>query len=192
VRLLGPGKLARFIGTPVIGTRLNVASQRTECEDGFLLESAHDGYVERYGLRHERRIHLSDSGYEVRGEDRLKRLRRRKGLSPNAHDIFTLRFHLHPDVKPTPTRNNRQIFLVLPNKSNWIFSILGGEISIEESIYLLDRPTPAKTRQLVIHGTVHDQAVVKWAFKKVQAQPISKADAMAKIHQEVRLPLGDI
>ena len=51
---------------------------------------------------------------------------------------------------------------------------------------------PAKTRQLVICGEVHDQTTLKWSFKKVSAERISKEDAMAKIEQETRLPLGDI
>ena len=84
------------------------------------------------------------------------------------------------------------MFLILPDKTGWVFSLLSGKISIDESIYLLDRPMPAKTRQLVIHGEVNDQATLKWSFKKVSAERISKEDAMAKIEQETRLPLGDI
>jgi len=193
VRLLEAGKLTRFIGTPIIDAALNVGSQRTECDDGLLLEAAHDGYLDRYGIRHERRIYLNDSGHEVRGEDRLNRVHpRRNSLIKNAHDIFTVRFHLHPSIKPTPTHDGRQIFLVLPDKSAWMFSILGGEIGIEESIYLLPEPDPAKTRQLVIHGSVQERAIVKWSFKKVKVERTSKEDAMAKIQQEISLPLGDI
>ncbi len=192
-RLLEAGRLARFIGTPIVGACNNVGSRRTECDEGLLLETGHDGYVDRYGLRHERRIMLSDNGHEVRGEDRISRVQRRLNpLMKNAHDIFTLRFHLHPKIKPTPTRDGRQIFLVLPDKTGWIFSILSDEIIIEESIYMLDNPSPAKTRQLVIHGAVQDQASVKWSFKKVKVERSTKEDAMAKIQQEVRLPLGDI
>ncbi len=191
-RLLGAGRLTRFIGTPIIGARFNVGSKRTESDDGQLLETAHDGYVDRYGLRHRRHIFLSHNGQEIRGEDQLNRIQRRRNpLTKNAHDIFTLRFHLHPQIKPTPTRNGRQIFLILPDKTGWVFSLLSGEITLEESIYLLDHSTPAKTRQLVIQGAVQDQVTVKWSLKKVKAERISKEDAMAKIQQEVRLPLGD-
>jgi len=193
LRMISPGRLARFIGTPVIGKRINVGSRRTRCDDGILLESGHDGYVERYGLRHERRIFLNHTGNEVRGEDRINRIQRRRNpLIKNTCDTFTMRFHLHPDIQPTPTRDGRQIFLILPDKTGWVFSLLSGKISIDESIYLLDRPMPAKTRQLVICGEVHDQVTVKWSFKKVSAERISKEDAMAKIEQETPLPLGDI
>ncbi len=192
-RLLGQGKLARFIGTPIIGADINAGSRRTEGPDGLLLETGHNGYVDRYGIRHERRIYLSDNGQDVRGEDRLRRVKKsRRPLTQNAHDVFTLRFHLHPGVKPTPTQDGRQIFLILPNKTSWIFSILGGEIAIEESIFLIDETGPAKTRQLVIHGSVQKQASVKWSFKKVVPEKTSKAEALAKVEQEVRLPLGDI
>ena len=73
-----------------------------------------------------------------------------------------------------------------------MFSLLSGEISIEESIYLLENPLPEKTRQLVIRGAVEDRKMVKWSFRKVSAERISKEDAMAKIEQETRLPLGDV
>lgn len=190
--ILSNGWFTRFIGTPIIGARANVGSRRSEVTDGLLLEAGHDGYVDRYGLRHERRLYLSDRGQEVRGEDRLIRIQRRRNpLTKNAHDIFTLRFHLHPDVKPTPTQDGRQIFLVLPDKSNWMFCLLNGQVTVEESIYLLGKSTPTKSHQLVIHGAVRDHASIKWAFKKIAAEPLSKEDAMATIQQEVRLPLGD-
>ena len=193
LRMIGPGRLARFIGTPVIGKRIKVGSRRTQCDEGILLESGHDGYVDRFGLRHERLVYLSENGHEVRGEERINRLQGRKNpLIQKASDIFTLRFHLHPDIQPTPTRDARQVFLILPDKTGWVFSLLSGEISIEESIYLLDRPMPEKTRQLVIRGEVQEHKTIKWSFKKVSAERISKEDAMAKIEQETPLPLGDV
>ncbi|MEM9122748.1 MAG: heparinase II/III family protein, partial [Pseudomonadota bacterium] len=57
-------------GEPLDGP-VAVKSERHESDEGVLLELSHDGYGERFNLRHERRIFLNSAGNDLRGEDRI-------------------------------------------------------------------------------------------------------------------------
>ncbi len=53
---------------------------------------------------------------------------------------LVIRFHLHPSLKATLSKDSATIMLILPNKMGWRFSARGGTLSLEESIYLSGRP----------------------------------------------------
>jgi uncharacterized heparinase superfamily protein len=65
----------------------HVTCHRDEADGATWLEMSHDGYASPYGVIHHRRLYLTGSGEDLRGEDRLA------GDTPPA---FVLRFHLHP------------------------------------------------------------------------------------------------
>ena len=66
---------------------IRVTSSRQETEGSVWLEASHDGYRRRFGVTHQRRLFLGESGMDVRGEDALDGRSGRR---------FHLRFHLHP------------------------------------------------------------------------------------------------
>jgi uncharacterized heparinase superfamily protein len=100
------------------------------------------------------------------GADRLiptdaARTRRRRAPVP-----FTIRFHIHPDVRLSLSQSGGSVILKLPNGDGWRFRC-GGALSIEESLYL-GGGTARRCEQLVISGEVADQAVeCAWVFEPV-------------------------
>jgi uncharacterized heparinase superfamily protein len=126
-----------------------------------MVEASHDAYVPELGLRHERKITLSPQGQMVTGSDRLVPVTARgSALS------FTLRFHIHPDVRLSRLEGGG-ILLKLPNGEGWRFRTGGGELTVEESIYL-GGDTLRRTEQLVITGQVRDTPVeTAWVFEQI-------------------------
>src|SRR3546814_4334259 len=51
--------------------RAAVACRRDEADGSIWLETSHDGYLPVFGLTHHRRLFLSASGDDLRGEDRF-------------------------------------------------------------------------------------------------------------------------
>ena len=115
---------------------------------------------------HERKITLSHQGGRLAGEDRL--VRKGKPAPPGGSVPFAARFHIHPDVRVSPSQGGG-ILLKLPSGDGWRFQASGGEISIEESIYY-GSEIARKTEQLVVSGRVRNEPVeIGWVFEQISA-----------------------
>jgi uncharacterized heparinase superfamily protein len=157
------------LGASLLGPRLvngprAISTNRHESSLGWTVDAAHDGYLDLFGIVHERKITLSHQGGRLAGEDRLIRKARPKngiGTAP-----FTARFHIHPDVRLSPNQAGG-ILLKLPNGEGWRFQASGGEIAIEESIYY-GGEIARKTEQLVVSGIVRNEPVeIGWVFEQI-------------------------
>ncbi len=126
-----------------------------------MVEASHDGYVAPFGVRHERQLTLSPQGTTLTGTDRL--LPKEK---PRGHGVpFAIRFHIHPDVRMSPSQGG-DIILKLPNGEGWRFRS-GATAAIEESVYL-GQDTLRRAEQLVLAGTVADKPVeIGWVFEQI-------------------------
>lgn len=174
-----------FAGAVLAGPR-TVELEREDGPAGTIIQAGHDGYEHRFGLIHSRRLYLAEDGCDLRGEDSFMRSRDRSRFGTTQPDRYALRFHLHPSVRATASKSGDSVLLLLPNHVGWRFTVAGGSIGIEESVYLGDGGQPRRTSQIVVHGAVADMAVVKWALKKA-----SKASGASRQSDAPGLPLGD-
>jgi uncharacterized heparinase superfamily protein len=140
---------------------------------GSLLEASHNAYESQLGCLHQRRLFLSATGDDFRGEDRFIPVS--LAMYPNAR--FIIRFHLHPAVKATLSMGGANVMLLMPNKAGWKFSARGADIRLEESICLWGKPGPRKTMQIVLNGCATDEPI-NWAFKRCRSRS-KPADELA-------------
>lgn len=132
---------------------------REEAEGGTVLELGHDGYAEPFGIVHRRRLYLARDGADLRGEDSL--------LGPGEHEA-ALRFHLHPDVRASLVQTGDGALLRLPGGSGWRFQAAGGEVRLEESVYLGRDGRPRRAEQIVVAATVtRGDPPFKWALRRL-------------------------
>ncbi|MGE0210421.1 MAG: heparinase II/III family protein [Parvibaculaceae bacterium] len=163
----------KVFGTPVLLGPRELFARAETTPEGSLVEARHDGFVPRFGILVERRLWLSASGRDLRGEDRfLADLERAGDVSPTT---YALRFHLHPGVKATLSKDRASVFLMLPDRTGWRFSVRGGRLKLEDSVYLTGQTTPRRTQQIVIRGTVGAPDRLYWAFKRIEKRQASKA-----------------
>jgi len=162
----------KVFGTPALLGPRGIQAKVDILSGGSFLEARHDGYVDRYGIAVERRLWLPAGGGELRGEDRFL-----ADLS-HARDVaavdFAIRFHLHPSVKATLSKGHASVMLMLADRMGWRFSARGGDLSLEDSVYLTSHATPRRTQQIVIRGVVGRPDRLQWAFKRIEkraAQP---------------------
>lgn len=159
--ILPPGWARDLLGARLVGGPGESFTRRSETALGWMVEGGHDAYAADLGLRHERRITLSPQGLMVTGADRLVPVRQHRG--PVA---FAVRFHIHPDVRMSRLEGGA-ILLKLPNGEGWRFRAGGGELAVEESIYV-GGETVRRTEQLVVRGTVCDSPVeAAWVFEQL-------------------------
>jgi uncharacterized heparinase superfamily protein len=150
---------------------LTGALRRTETERRGISESGDFGTFFRGGnvltgnLLHERNLYLSIAGDDFRGEDRLIR---DAASDPALVGLpFVLRFHLHPSVKATLSKDGGVVMLILANRTAWRFAAKGCVIDLADSVYLAGLPQPRRTQQIVLKGVIGRHDRINWAFRRL-------------------------
>lgn len=161
------------------GSAIDVApgssnSQRNEQDGDVWLEASHDSYIGTTGLVHNRRLYMSDGGADIRGEDTLSVPMGGVPKFKNADFPFAIRFHLHPDVRATLSRDANSALIILPGGEGWRFRTDSGPLSLEPSIYLGRGKKPARCEQIIIQGRAlsdndgQDKANrARWSIRRV-------------------------
>jgi uncharacterized heparinase superfamily protein len=163
-RFLETQTFRRLFGSPIVDGPRRVAVIREEHDAGLSLRTSHDGYVGRFGLIHQRILTLSSDGSCLEGEELFYRAE--NAVVPNVgRDVFTVRFHLHPEVQATP-HDSHSVALVLPNMDVWNFNAYENEVTLEESVYLPGLDGPRRTHQLAIVGHARKTPRVLWRFTR--------------------------
>src|SRR3546814_1059157 len=128
--------------------RAAVACRRDEADGSIWLETSHDGYLPVFGLTHHRRLFLSASGDDLRGEDRFTA---ETSGAARPCDV-ALRFHLHPEVQAMAAQDGRSVVLRLPKGSGWRMRSAGATLALEPSVYLGQPRSEEHTSELVLSG----------------------------------------
>jgi len=134
-----------------------VEAMRQEANGALWLEASHDGWRKPFGAIHRRRLYMSASGEDIRGED---------AIEANIPQAYTIRFHLHPSVKVSLQQDGEAALLALPNGGGWRLRADGLQTTVEESIYL-GGAEPRRTEQVVLTGFADGPQQVKWAITKM-------------------------
>lgn len=155
---IGDVSSARVIASPHLGPIILGGPSRVEVDrqtgpDGSdRLSARHDGYVERFGVLHEREIRINEQGNKIAGRDRLLLP---DGLpTPNlpAAEVVA-RFHIHPSIT-VERSDDRKVRLVAPDGESWFFSIPVGELNIQEDVFFADVSgiRPSEQLEIVFEG----------------------------------------
>jgi uncharacterized heparinase superfamily protein len=174
-RLLPPGWRRRLLGPRLATAPGPIIARRNEEDMGVWLEGTHKGYRDLYGLCHRRRIFLAADGGDLRGEDALFRLVE-DGAPEDVEKRyrFAIRFHLHPSVRASLSRDAMSALLVQPNGDGWRFRTDGGPVRLERSVYLAAGAPQQRATQIVVQGEAEPFGAgdnppnrVRWAFQRL-------------------------
>jgi len=173
-------------GAPIVGGPTDVESYREVIDNGVLLTTSHDGYLDKFGVVHRRVLMLAHDGARVDGEDSLTPApgARIKGTNTD----YALRFHLHPSVKASRLSDARGVMLVLPNRDVWTFEALDDKVELEDSVFLAGNDGPRRTAQIVIRQDSRQVPSIRWSFMRSTASP-SATTAKRNARREPELPL---
>jgi len=142
----------------------DVTIERSEDNDASRLEASHDGYVRSFGLIHKRSLMLGNDGKELRGADQLIPKGRKK-IRDSAQ--YAVRFHLAPGVEATATADGMGAILRSKGAPPWNVRCRGGQLTIEESLWIDGRGRPQRTSQLAITGEVSSLGgEIGWQFRR--------------------------
>ncbi len=153
------GFAQRWLGSVILRGPTDPFVDRQEHDGDVAVISTHDGYLEAFGLLHERTLRLSAGGERLDGRDRIVAA---EGAAVGAVD-FAVRFHLHPAVKVSALPSGSAIVMA-PDGESWEFHPDGATAVVEESVFLADPHGPRRSLQLVLAGTA--PAEIRWTFRR--------------------------
>jgi uncharacterized heparinase superfamily protein len=166
-KVLADGMMARLLGPRLVDGPGIVEARRSESPQGLTVEASHDSYRERFGIIHRRSMMLSPRGLKLSGMDSLVpsdpgyQAQRSRGLT------FTIRFHVHPDVRLSLAKGGGSVILKLPNGEGWRLRCGSGALGIEESIYF-GGGSARRAEQLVVSGQWSGEPIeCPWLLEQV-------------------------
>ncbi len=145
----------------------SVRGEAKEDQGDLLLRAMHDGYKDRFGFFHQRRLRLVANGKVVEGVDQLACPPQGRPLTKDS-DSFAIRFHLHPRVSPRLDAEENSVSLTLPDAQLWKFRAAGARVEIEESIFLADPIIQKRSLQIVLRGKCASEVQVVWSLRKIE------------------------
>ncbi len=145
-----------------------VTWRRNDKDGSAFLQGSHSGYLVRFGVTHNRDLYLASNGTDFRGKDEI--------IGPGGVP-FTIRFHLHPDVRAARLEGGKAVLLRLPpggqggghgGGQGWRFRTSASALTLEESVYQSGfATTRRRTLQIVIDGeTGPESGRIKWSFQR--------------------------
>ena len=164
-RFAHSGTLARILGAPLINGPRRVHCERMDSQGIQAFVARHDGYLDRFGLYHEREMSLSASGTILEGTDRIMR-RGGEPAGSNGRDNVVVRFHIHPDVSLFENRRH-DIVLAVEGGDRWEFSCEELAAEIEDSLFFAGLAGPRRSRQLVLTYRASEHPEIHWRFLRL-------------------------
>ncbi len=174
-RFLMGSALARRFGEVIVeGPQMTTVARADDDDGSSVMIASHDGYAERFGLIHERRVKLSPSGHRLDGIDRLLPAPGGR-LSRGAKDEFAIRFHLHPDVRAALGERGH-VLLTLGNGEGWEFAT-DHDVAVEESLFFSETYGNLWSAQMVVTGRPQARDTVAWWLQRTGMPTRHGADA---------------
>jgi uncharacterized heparinase superfamily protein len=123
----------------------------------------HDGYQERFKILHERQITLFKNKSHIEGIDNLNC----KNLE-NKNLTFSVRFHIHPDIRITKTMGN-DILLSSTNREGWIFRSPQIPTKIEKNLYFGNPNNIKESSFILLEGNIENENTnIIWHLEKAK------------------------
>ena len=127
----------------------------------WCIGSAHDGYVKKYGVVHDRQIEFFPEHNKFIGIDKLAKNKNFKSSN------FEIRFHLEPNVKIMKTQDGKSIFIELDNEG-WKFACANHKVDMETGLYFGKKNSYTENQNIFISGmTQNENQTIKWELIKI-------------------------
>jgi len=151
-----------------LGKGVSETSFKRDYIDGSVkFDVTHNGYLNRFGVLHERSLTLRHDGLKLSGIDALSGVNKRRLNGAEA----LVRFHLHPSITAASTPDGR-ITLETASGKLWIFDVIGGTSRLEDSLYLPRVDEIRPTKQIVVRISPSDEAALscKWFLERINTR----------------------
>ena len=152
-------KSGKFI---VVDRGLKVLKKNIVYEKNYWkISGSHDGYLQRFGLIHERTVEFYPEQNKFIGFDKILRKVPKKEIK------FDIRFHLHPSSKVMKTQDSKYILIEVDDEG-WKFSCDNYDINIDNGLYFGNKNLSKDNQNIFISGiNIENEQTIKWEIIKL-------------------------
>lgn len=179
-RLVRHAGLEAHLAAVPLSLPATVEATLVEDGDGVRLDASHDGYHQRLGLIHRRRLRLAGDGAALAGTDWLETM---GGQDRLKRDVpFSIHFHLHPSTQcgrsepPSPGPDGGLVIRLLDGQ-RWLFRASGAVPGLEESTFFAGGSGPRPSLQIVLRGATAGVSEVNWSVALMAPAAPAGADS---------------
>ena len=134
-----------------------------ENKDFYSLSASHNGYEKKFGYVHTRSIKILKNKDEIFGHDQLK-----KTQNYSNSVVYSVRFHIYPDVKIVKTKSENSVLIKLPNGEGWLLQSDTNIFQIEKNIFFGNKNKIINNESISIFGTTSESlASIKWKIERI-------------------------
>ena len=125
------------------------------------INAAHDGYLKKYGIIHERVIEFYPEQMKFIGHDKII------SKNPIKNFKFEIRFHLQPNIKIMKTQDNKSILIDLDGEG-WKFNSNNNSMSIDNGLYFGRKNSFVDNQNIAISGMTNEEnRTIRWEITKL-------------------------
>ena len=125
-------------------------------------EAAHDGYVKRYGIIHQRKVEFFHDTLKLIGTDKI--IKKKNFKSTN----FEIRFHLVPGARVMKTQDGKSIYIEIENQG-WKFTSSTHKIDLETGLYFGYKNSFIENQNIFISGKINEKDnPIQWGIEKIR------------------------
>ena len=125
-------------------------------------EAAHDGYVKRYGIIHQRKVEFFHDTLKLIGTDKI--IKKKNFKSTN----FEIRFHLAPNARVMKTQDGKSIYIEV-EKQGWKFTSSTHKIDLETGLYFGYKNSFIENQNIFISGKINEKDnPIQWGIEKIR------------------------
>jgi len=141
---------------------LKIIKKNIVFEDNYWkVNAAHDGYLKRFGIIHERDIEFYPEQFKFIGRDKIISRNFIKNLK------FDIRFHLEPNIKIMKTQDKKSILIDL-NGEGWKFNCDNNHMNVDNGLYFGKKDSYINNKNIIISGMTNNEShIIKWEITKL-------------------------
>ena len=125
------------------------------------ISAAHDGYLKKYNIIHDREIEFYPETTKYIGYDKIVSKNNTKNLK------FEIRFHLEPNIKIMKTQDNKSILIDLDGEG-WKFNSNDNDINIDNGLYFGKKNSFTDNQNIFISGMTNEEnQTIRWEITKL-------------------------
>ena len=125
------------------------------------INCAHDGFLKKYNIIHEREIEFYPDNSKLIGVDKIIGKKKLPNLK------FDIRFHLDPLSKVMKTQDSKSILIEIGDQG-WKFNCGNHKIDIDNGLYFGKKNTYKENQNIFISGIIDSQNNdIKWELTKI-------------------------
>jgi len=135
----------------------------TEDKDFYSLAASHNGYEKRFGYLHTRSIKIFRNKDKILGCDKLK-----KTHNHSNSVVYSVRFHIYPDIKIVKTKAGNSVLISLSNGEGWLLKSDTHIFEIEKNVFFGNKNKIKNNESISISGITSESLTsINWIIEKV-------------------------